>query len=162
MAGDGDMFAQRTAWGYSRLCAAASNGAPTERLGQIEVQCVRNMLVLDCGNKRCTVRVIGWAAFPARRAGRAQPRAEAVRPRPWEAVYKTKRALKGRQSHKAMPQSLARRLWRILRRPDGGCDELRRYIRDQREHHRQVSYQDEFRAFLRRYEIEYDERYVWD
>ncbi|MGA2867131.1 MAG: hypothetical protein ABSF95_21860 [Verrucomicrobiota bacterium] len=41
-------------------------------------------------------------------------------------------------------------------------DELREYIRDQREHHRQVSYQDEFRAFLRRYEIEYDERYVWD
>jgi|GEM_PF-7051370 hypothetical protein len=27
---------------------------------------------------------------------------------PWAAVYKTKRALKGRQNHQAMPQSLAK------------------------------------------------------
>lgn len=44
MAGDGGMFAQRTAWGYNRLCAAAYDGAPIERLAEIEVQCVRNML----------------------------------------------------------------------------------------------------------------------
>ena len=43
-----------------------------------------------------------------------------------------------------------------------GVEELRNYIRNQREHHKQVSFQDEFRAFLRRYELEYDERYVWD
>jgi putative transposase len=41
-------------------------------------------------------------------------------------------------------------------------DDLRRYIANQREHHRHVSFQDEFREFLRRYEIEFDERYVWD
>jgi hypothetical protein len=33
-----------------------------------------------------------------------------------------------------------------------------RYIRNEREQHRQVSYQDEFRAFLRGDEIPYDER----
>jgi hypothetical protein len=44
MAGDGDMFAQRAAWGYNRLCAAASDGAPIERLAEIEVQTIRNML----------------------------------------------------------------------------------------------------------------------
>jgi REP element-mobilizing transposase RayT len=43
-----------------------------------------------------------------------------------------------------------------------GVEELREYIRRQREHHEKVSFQDELRAFLRRYEIEYDERYVWD
>jgi len=32
----------------------------------------------------------------------------------------------------------------------------------QEEHHRKVSFQDEFRELLRRYEIEFDERYVWD
>jgi REP element-mobilizing transposase RayT len=37
-----------------------------------------------------------------------------------------------------------------------------KYITGQREHHRKVSFQDEFRAFLKRYEIEFDERYVWD
>ncbi len=41
-------------------------------------------------------------------------------------------------------------------------EELRRYIRNQHEHHKKVSFQDEFRAFLRRYELVYDERYVWD
>jgi REP element-mobilizing transposase RayT len=40
--------------------------------------------------------------------------------------------------------------------------DLIRYIANQREHHRRVSYQDEFRQFLAKYEIEYDERYVWD
>lgn len=38
------MFAQRKVWGYNRLCAAASDGAPIERLAEIEVQAVRNML----------------------------------------------------------------------------------------------------------------------
>lgn len=41
-------------------------------------------------------------------------------------------------------------------------EEVREYIRTQREHHQRVSFQDEFRAFLKRYEIEFDERYVWD
>ena len=36
------------------------------------------------------------------------------------------------------------------------------YIRNQEEHHRTVSFQNEFRDFLDRYEVEYDERYVWD
>ena len=39
---------------------------------------------------------------------------------------------------------------------------VRRYIANQERHHRRVSFQDEFRAFLKRYEIEFDERYVWD
>jgi REP element-mobilizing transposase RayT len=39
---------------------------------------------------------------------------------------------------------------------------VRKYIRNQREHHRRRSFQDEFRALLKRYGIEYDERYVWD
>jgi hypothetical protein len=29
-------------------------------------------------------------------------------------------------------------------------------------HHRRVSFQDEYRQILAKYEIEYDERYVWD
>jgi REP element-mobilizing transposase RayT len=38
----------------------------------------------------------------------------------------------------------------------------RRYIEGQKEHHRKRTFQDEFRAFLAKYRIEYDERYVWD
>jgi len=39
---------------------------------------------------------------------------------------------------------------------------VRQYIAGQEEHHRKVSFQDEFLEFLKRYEIEFDERYVWD
>jgi putative transposase len=37
-----------------------------------------------------------------------------------------------------------------------------RYIERQEQHHRRVTFQDEYRAFLKKYGIEYDERYVWD
>ena len=38
---------------------------------------------------------------------------------------------------------------------------LVRYIAGQRAHHATVSFQDELRAILRKYEVECDERYVW-
>ncbi len=41
-------------------------------------------------------------------------------------------------------------------------EQVRRYIAGQERHHRKHTFQDEFREFLRRYEIDYDERYVWD
>jgi REP element-mobilizing transposase RayT len=39
---------------------------------------------------------------------------------------------------------------------------LRRYIADQESHHRKESFQDEFRRLLKKYNLDYDERYVWD
>jgi len=39
---------------------------------------------------------------------------------------------------------------------------VRDYIANQREHHRQKSFQEEYRAFLERHHVTYDERYVWD
>ena len=39
---------------------------------------------------------------------------------------------------------------------------VRSYIARQEEHHRQVSFQDEFRLLLSKYNIDFDERYVWD
>ena len=41
-------------------------------------------------------------------------------------------------------------------------DEVAAYVADQEEHHRVRTFQDEFRAFLRKHEIEFDERYLWD
>lgn len=40
--------------------------------------------------------------------------------------------------------------------------EVVRYIEGQKEHHRVRSFQDELREFFKRYEVEFDERYVWD
>jgi REP element-mobilizing transposase RayT len=36
------------------------------------------------------------------------------------------------------------------------------YIENQHEHHRKKTFQEEYRAFLKKYKIDYDERYVWD
>jgi putative transposase len=36
------------------------------------------------------------------------------------------------------------------------------YIQTQEQHHRKVTFQDEFRKFLERYKVAYDEQYVWD
>ena len=41
-------------------------------------------------------------------------------------------------------------------------DNVKAYVFNQEEHHRKRSFQDEFRLFLKEYEIKYDERYVWD
>ncbi len=36
------------------------------------------------------------------------------------------------------------------------------YIANQHEHHNKKTFQDEYRAFLQKYHVDYDERYVWD
>jgi putative transposase len=41
-------------------------------------------------------------------------------------------------------------------------DEVRRYIDSQEEHHRTITFPDEFRRLLERYHVRYDETYVWD
>jgi REP element-mobilizing transposase RayT len=41
-------------------------------------------------------------------------------------------------------------------------DAVREDIRKQPEHHAKQSFQDELREWLKKYEIEWDERYVWD
>jgi REP element-mobilizing transposase RayT len=40
--------------------------------------------------------------------------------------------------------------------------QVRAYIATQEEHHREVSFQDEFRVLCKRHGVEIDERYVWD
>ncbi|MDP9191567.1 MAG: IS200/IS605 family transposase [Acidobacteriota bacterium] len=40
-------------------------------------------------------------------------------------------------------------------------DDVVRYIANQEEHHRTRTFQEEYLEFLKRYEIEYDELYVW-
>ena len=39
---------------------------------------------------------------------------------------------------------------------------VREYVAAQQEHHRKKSFQDEYRAFLKRHNVVFDEKYVWD
>ncbi|MGB0991018.1 MAG: IS200/IS605 family transposase [Akkermansiaceae bacterium] len=44
----------------------------------------------------------------------------------------------------------------------GDLDQARKYIENQKHHHKTMTYQDEFRKFLKQYGIDFDEKYVWD
>ncbi len=39
---------------------------------------------------------------------------------------------------------------------------LKKYIENQKEHHKHRSFKDELRVILQKYQTEYDERYLWD
>jgi hypothetical protein len=41
-------------------------------------------------------------------------------------------------------------------------DQVREYIEGRMEHHKKMTFQEEFRALLDKHGIEFDERYVWD
>jgi hypothetical protein len=43
----------------------------------------------------------------------------------------------------------------------GHVDEVRRYIAVQEEHHRKITFQEEYVSILRQHGVEYDERYLW-
>jgi putative transposase len=40
--------------------------------------------------------------------------------------------------------------------------EVEKYIAGQEEHHRKISFQEEFVVFLKKHQIEYDERFLWE
>jgi len=41
-------------------------------------------------------------------------------------------------------------------------DQVVNYINNQKDHHHKESFEEEYRRFLKAYNIEFDERYVWD
>ena len=41
-------------------------------------------------------------------------------------------------------------------------DVVEQYILNQETHHKKVIFQEEYRAFLKKYSVDFDERYVWD
>jgi hypothetical protein len=36
------------------------------------------------------------------------------------------------------------------------------YVENQEEHHRKLTFQEEFRAFLKKHRVVFDEQYLWD
>jgi REP element-mobilizing transposase RayT len=45
---------------------------------------------------------------------------------------------------------------------ESGVERVRAYIARQEQHHRRITFEDEFRQFLKNYKIDYDERYLWE
>ena len=43
-----------------------------------------------------------------------------------------------------------------------GVEAATQYIRTQKEHHKTITFEDEFRKFLNTYQVDYNEKYLWD
>lgn len=86
---------------------------------------------------------------------------------PTMAVSKAVQLLKGGSSkwiHETFPD-LAQFEWQqgygAFSVSKSNLPDVNHYVANQREHHRERPFQDEYRALLELHEIEYDERYVW-
>jgi putative transposase len=80
-------------------------------------------------------------------------------------VLRTVKANASRWVHETYPDRAAfgwQRGYAAFSVSASNVDDVRRYVADQEERHRTLSFQDEYRAFLRKHGIEFDERYVWD
>jgi REP element-mobilizing transposase RayT len=87
--------------------------------------------------------------------------------RPTVAVSQAVQLLKGGSSkwiHEAFP-AMAGFQWQdgygAFTVSRSNLPELVEYVEKQREHHRARTFQEEFLAFLKKHQIEYDERYLW-
>ena len=45
---------------------------------------------------------------------------------------------------------------------ESASDAVRQYIRNQKEHHKKQSFEDEYKELLRLHKVEFDERYLWE
>jgi REP element-mobilizing transposase RayT len=67
--------------------------------------------------------------------------------------------------HETWPERAAfawQRGYGIFTVSESNVEVVRAYIRNQEEHHRQMTFEDEYLALLRKHSIEYDLRYVFD
>lgn len=84
------------------------------------------------------------------------------------AVSKAMQLLKGGSSHwihDAFPE-LAGFGWQdgygAFTVSQSAMEDTKRYIQRQREHHKKRTFKEEYITFLSKYQVEYDERYLWD
>ncbi len=45
---------------------------------------------------------------------------------------------------------------------ESACETVSQYIENQEKHHKKMSFQEEFLLLLKKHNVEYDERYLWD
>jgi len=80
-------------------------------------------------------------------------------------LVRTLKAGSSRWIHETFPQERAfawQSGYAVFSVSASGLERVRTYIANQAKHHKTVTFQDEYREFLQKHGIEWDERYVWD
>ncbi len=120
---------------------------------------MHRILGAECNNHECPVLCVGGVADHVHflcRLGRAVAISELVKEVKRESTLWAKRKWENlrdfhwQSGYGAFSISPAH--------VDAVCE----YIANQEEHHRRESFQEEFRGLLKKYGLEWDERYVWD
>lgn len=85
---------------------------------------------------------------------------------PVEALSDFMRELKAGSSkwirRKSEPKFSWQRRYGAFSVSESAADTVRDYIRNQKEHHRKLNYEDEYKTLLRRHNVIFDEKYIWD
>ena len=85
-----------------------------------------------------------------------------------QTISKIAQLLKGESSHWINDEKLSGKKfeWQdeyfAVSVSESMIDKVREYVRNQEAHHRTKTFQEEYRELLRKYNLEFDERYVWD
>jgi putative transposase len=88
-----------------------------------------------------------------------------VRIKPVISVSEFMSKLKSSSSGWAKRQTLGRFAWQArfggFTVSESQVERVRRYIRNQEEHHRKISFEEEFKALLKAHRVEFDEKHLW-
>jgi len=89
-----------------------------------------------------------------------------IRVRPVHSAAEIARVGKANSSRWMREKHLARFGWQtgygVFSVSESNVAAVTEYIAGQQEHHKKHSFQEEFVAFLKKNDIAYDERYIWD
>ncbi|MBS1850420.1 MAG: IS200/IS605 family transposase [Acidobacteria bacterium] len=89
-----------------------------------------------------------------------------VRIRPAQSIAEIARVIKSNSSKWAHEKGQSRFAWQsgygVFSVSESSIPAVTRYIATQEEHHKKHSFQEEFVAFLKKNNVAYDERYIWD
>ena len=77
-------------------------------------------------------------------------------------VYELKRSSWKGAKTQGVPKFYWQRGYGAFSVSESHVEKVRGYIARQAQHHRRKTFEEEFREFLTKYNVEYDERYVWD
>lgn len=89
-----------------------------------------------------------------------------VRIRPMQSAAEMARVVKTNSSRWLHAKRGAKFAWQagygVFSVSESNVDAITKYIATQEEHHKKRSFQEEFLAFLKKNNVIYDERYIWD
>ncbi|MBL8125663.1 MAG: IS200/IS605 family transposase [Pyrinomonadaceae bacterium] len=85
-----------------------------------------------------------------------------LEPGDFPAFMRELKASSSKWAKKHQPKFSWQRRYGAFTVSESAVDTVRNYIRNQKEHHRKRTFEDEYLELLRRHKVEFDEKYLWE